>query len=659
MNCGSATTTASGGVVLVGTPNVGKSVIFGILTGQYVTVSNYPGTTVEVARGETSIQGKTITVTDTPGVNNLIPMSADECVTRDILLEGTPRTVIQICDAKNLKQALFITLQIAEMGLPSVMAINMWDEALERRIRIDLEKMTKILGVPIFSTVATHRKGTSALAAGVVSARPSVMKPSYDRPIEEAVRQLTPLLPVEASKRRSVALMLLAGDDTIFDWLRDRSAAIETDAIEGIITETQAKYSRPLGYVINEARQKAAEKIFAEVVVSERSRPSGFAEILGRWSTHPVGGIPILLASLVFMWYVVGVIGAGDAVDFMENTLFAEYLLPALTSALEWLSLPEGIMDLLVGPFGVISMGLTYGLAIVFPVVIFFFICFGLLEDSGYLPRLAIMSDRIFKVMGLNGKAVLPMVLGLGCGTMATMTTRILETKRERIIVTLLLALGVPCSAQLAVIMGLVNPLTAAGMIWFGVMLGVILMVGFAASRVLPGKRPDFLLEIPPMRIPKLGNILYKTFARLQWYLKEALPLFVLATAMLFISDRIVIGDTSILGWTERIAAPVVVGLLGLPAAAAACFILGFLRRDYGAAGLFAMWENGLLNRNQVVVSLVVVTLFIPCVAQFMVMVKERGMKGALLITGFVVTFAVAVGAALNLFFNVTGIMLS
>ncbi|OHB74464.1 MAG: hypothetical protein A2Z34_08325 [Planctomycetes bacterium RBG_16_59_8] len=495
------------------------------------------------------------------------------------------------------------------------------------------------------------------MLAALPAAVPSRFAATYDRPIEAAIERLSALLPVE--KKRFVALTLLAGDTTIVEWLRGQNAVLDTAAIERILEETQRAYSRPLGYVINEARQKIAERIASAAMTVEKSRPSGMGETVGRWATHPVGGVPILLGVLALMWYVVGVIGAGDAVDFMENTLFNGYLLPWLTAALEEISLPEGIMDLLVGGFGVVSMGLTYAVAIVLPIVAFFFIFFGLLEDSGYLPRLAIMSDRIFKIMGLNGKAVLPMVLGLGCGTMATMTTRILETKRERVLVTLLLALGVPCSAQLGVIMGMVNPLTGAGLIWLGIMLGVILLVGFAAARLLPGERSDFILEIPPMRIPKISNILYKTMARLQWYLKEALPLFLLATAILFIADRLPIGDTSLLGVIERAASPVVEGILGLPQQAAHCFLIGFLRRDYGAAGLFDLWKHGQLNQNQVLISLVVITLFIPCVAQFMVMVKERGMKTALLTTAFVTLFAIAVGAGLNLFFKVTGIVLT
>jgi ferrous iron transport protein B len=289
-------------------------------------------------------------------------------------------------------------------------------------------------------------------------------------------------------------------------------------------------------------------------------------------------------------------------------------------------------------------MALTYAIAIVLPIVGFFFIAFGLLEDSGYLPRLAVMVNRVFKIMGLNGKAVLPMILGLGCDTMATLTTRILETKKERILVTLLLALGVPCSAQLGVILGLVAGLSGlATSIWLGTLLAVMLLVGYLAAKVIPGEPSDFVLELPPIRVPQLANILVKTLARVQWYLKEAVPLFMLGTFILFISHKV-----GALAYIQALTDPIVVNFLGLPSRAAEAFVIGFLRRDYGAAGLFMLAKEGLLDPIQIVVSLTVMTLFVPCIANFFMMVKERGMKTALYMTAFIFPFAFGVGGALN-----------
>jgi ferrous iron transport protein B len=292
-------------------------------------------------------------------------------------------------------------------------------------------------------------------------------------------------------------------------------------------------------------------------------------------------------------------------------------------------------------------MALTYAFAIVFPIVGAFFLAFGLLEDSGYLPRLAIMVNRVFRVMGLNGKAVLPMILGLGCDTMATLTARILDTKRERVIVTLLLALGIPCSAQLGVILGMLGgtnmPLKAA-LIWLGVVVLVIFKVGFLASKVIPGTGSDFILEVPPVRLPQVGNIAVKTLARIEWYIREAVPLFVLGTLFLFGLNAL-----NMLQGIERLASPVVQNWLGLPAKATEAFVIGFLRRDYGVAGLFSLAKDGGLDSVQIVVSLVTITLFVPCIANFFVIIKERGIWTAIAISAFIVPYAFLIGGLVNI----------
>jgi ferrous iron transport protein B len=276
-----------------------------------------------------------------------------------------------------------------------------------------------------------------------------------------------------------------------------------------------------------------------------------------------------------------------------------------------------------------------------------------MLEDSGYLPRLAVMVDRIFKAMGLNGKAVLPMILGLGCGTMAVLTSRILDTKRERVIVTLLLALGVPCSAQLGVVLGMLGapgvPFAALA-IWVGVVLSVIFTVGYLAGKLMPGKKTDFILEVPPTRLPQLENIAVKTLARIEWYIKEAVPLFIIGTVVLFIADKL-----NLLVGIQKLAAPLVQGFLGLPPRATEAFIVGFLRRDYGVAGLYQMSKAGQLSTVQMIVGLVTITLFIPCLANFLVIIKERGIKMGMAMLAFIVPFAFLIGGILNWVLRTTG----
>jgi ferrous iron transport protein B len=281
---------------------------------------------------------------------------------------------------------------------------------------------------------------------------------------------------------------------------------------------------------------------------------------------------------------------------------------------------------------------------LILPIVSTFFLAFGVMEDSGYLPRLTVLSNRLFRMMGLNGKAVMPMVLGLGCVTMATLTTRIMSSKRDRLLVILLLALAVPCSAQLGVVMGLLAGVSfGATVIWGTVVLLVLLAVGWLAARLIPGKRSELLIELPPLRWPVWSNVLTKTLARLEWYLKEVLPLFLIGTAVMFVLDR-----TGLLAWMTSAAEPFVSGWLGLPAEASAAFLQGFLRRDFGATGLFVMESQGMLSPLQVVVAMVTVTLFIPCVASVFVIAKERGWRTSFGMLFLIMPLAFVVGGLLN-----------
>jgi ferrous iron transport protein B len=632
-------------VLLIGNPNVGKSALFGLLTGRYVTVSNYPGTTVEVTYGNVMLNKMKSLVIDTPGVNSLVPMSEDEKVTRDMLLTDRAGVVVQVADTKNLRRGLLITLQLAEMGVPFILDLNMDDEAKSRGIVIDQVKLSRLLGIEVVKTVAIRRSGIDKLLKGIQHPRQSIVKLQYDEVIEGGVRDISALLPEAHISRRALALMVLAGDESLKGWLHANLQDHVVADIEKIRQEAQSAFNNSLGYLINQRRMKKSDEILAQVMSRhEAGKRSTIASNLGRWSMHPIYGLPILLVVLYLVYQFVGVLGAGTAVNFLEKTVFGEYLNPWSTKLVGFILPFQLARELLVGDYGLITMALTYSIAIVLPIVGFFFVAFGILEDSGYLPRLAVMVNKIFKIMGLNGKAVLPMILGLGCDTMATLTTRILETKKERMLVTLLLALGVPCSAQLGVVLGMVSGISGlATAIWIGTVVLVMLLVGYLAALVIPGEPSDFVLELPPIRVPQLMNILVKTLARVEWYLKEAVPLFILGTFILFVGHKL-----GALEYIQKLTDPLVVGLLGLPSKAAEAFVIGFLRRDYGAAGLFVMQKQGMLDPIQSVVSLVVITLFVPCIANFFMMVKEQGMKVALYMVAFIFPFAFAVGGALN-----------
>jgi ferrous iron transport protein B len=730
-------------VILVGNPNVGKSVIFRLLTGSYVMVSNFPGTTVEVSRGRINLGGVAYEIVDTPGVHSLVPQSEDERVTCEVLLEEKPDLVVQVADAKNLRRTLLLASQLVEFHIPMVLVLNMMDEAQERGIEIDTAGLSKLLSVPVVETVAIYSQGRRQLMQALQKAslptdplrdsRPrqhisSVLNGSGSIPGALAAewlslgdagfaRRLESTLGATAVERlenarrtyaeachRSLAKDVAASRNEFLDrtvdifkkkrqtrllaendsptsriWLGLLIAGLvffawnELGSLAGLATPYKWATRYLAAHLLTDSGSTSfistllftkassgrgefglalealhfmffiAPVIIPFGVLIVRSRR--FAQEIGILTRRASTGIPILICVLLLLFEFVGYTGAQTMVGFLEDIVFGRYLIPLLRGFM-----PAGFLqELIVGKYGLVSMGLTYAIAIVLPVVATFFIAFSLLEDSGYLPRLSILSDRVMRLMGLNGKATLPMVLGLGCCTMATITTRVLSSRKERLIATLLLALGIPCSAQLGVILGIASGFSpAATLTVIGVVVSQLFLVGFLSSKLIRGQRSEFIFEIPPIRVPQIRNIALKTGYRIHWYLKEALPLFLYGTGALFILDKVRVAGLSLLEWLQKGLAPVMIGLLHLPEQAASVFVLGFLRRDYGAAGLFQMARTGALSAQQVVVSLVVITLFVPCLASFLVIAKEQGMKRAAAITVFIIPFAIGVGTVLG-----------
>ncbi len=631
-----------GRIALVGNPNVGKSILFHRLTGQYVTVSNYPGTTVEVAQGAARAIAGAVVI-DTPGIVAFPPRSEDEAVTARVLLRDPLQSVLQVGDAKNLRRTLHLTVQLAEMRVPQALALNMMDEARARGLNPDCSRLAGLLGIPVACTVATSGAGMDSLIDAVKHAAISKVVLAYPPAIEEFLASAEPLLPEARISARALGLLWLAGDQQADAWLREKAPVENLSQLEALRAALTGRLEEPAYLVIQRVREAFVNRLAAEVMDVSRAAGPTFGMRLGHLTTHPVWGVPILAAILYGLYWFIGVFGAGTLVGLLENGLFGRVINPWVVEQVQRLIPLRFFSDLLVGEYGLWTMGATYAFALLLPVVITFFLAFGALEDSGYLPRMAVLTNRLFSLIGLNGQAVLPMVLGLGCVTMATMTTRILNSRRERLLVTILLALAVPCSAQLGVVMGMLAGVSfGAALIWGGVILAVLLLVGWLSARLMPGKRAPLVVELPPLRLPVAGNVLVKTAARLEWYIKEAVPLFMAGTLLLFVLDKL-----NLLPGLIHATEPVITGWLGLPPQAASAFLLGLIRRDFAATGLFHMQSHGLLSPLQVVVSIVTITLFIPCIASIFMIVKERGLRMAAGMVVFIFPFALLVGGLL------------
>jgi ferrous iron transport protein B len=481
----------------------------------------------------------------------------------------------------------------------------------------------------------------------------------YPEPIERAIASLeawlhglgeSNLLRQYSRSPRSLALLLLQKDPTLWQTLAKNPQ--QQQEVEILLTVAQNQLQYPVDLAIAETRQKQARDLEQITIQKTQAAAKTTKETLHRLTVNPITGFPILIAILYFGIYkFVGEFGAGELVDRIEG-FFEGQINPVVNQIVAQILPWQPLQDLIGNDYGIITLGIRYATAIVLPIVATYFLMFSLLEDSGYLPRMSLMLDRLFKSIGLSGRAVIPMFLGLGCDTMATMVTRTLETKRERLIATFLLSLAVPCAAQWGVILGLLAQKPAALMVWGGLIVGIFLIAGYLSAKLFPGESGAFYLEIPPLRLPKLRNILTKTWVRMKWYFWEILPLFIWASVFIWLGKLTGLFDLII-----KAIEPLAVAI-GMPATTSSVFLYGFFRRDYGAAGLFDMQQQGSLTGNQLVIAAIVLTLFLPCIAQLQIMIKERGLKTTFAMVAFIVPFAFFVGYCVNLGFNILGVSL-
>lgn len=649
-------------VLLIGSPNVGKSLTFNKLTGLTAMVSNYPGTTVDIDEGNFTYENRTVHVTDPPGLYDLNTITEEERVAKLLVLDERFDLMVHVVDAKNIEKSIDLTLQLIDAGKEVILVLNMMDELEKMGASVDAEGLSRELGIPIVLTSAAENKGLDELKHTIVnydSIENEILKGSktlldvdYGRSIEIAINEIKNNIsgkyPVS---KRYLAVSLLEGDEDSENLLKNNE---DYSNLSQVIEKQRAKFDKPVKYLTKLKLAEYAKYIKSNFTTIDNVNvldDESLGEKLSRIMIHPFYGLIILACVLYFgLFLIVGVFGAGILVDFFENVIFGQYINPAVTSVIvqyvPWVS----VQNLFVGEYGIVTLGLTYGFGIILPIVSLFFIVFSTLEDSGYLPRLALLVDNGFKRIGLSGRSVIPFVLAVGCGSMAAMVTRTLETKRERNIATMLMALTIPCSAQLGVILALLSQHPRSLWIWFGVILFNFVVIGYLAKRFVPGAQPSFFMELPPLRWPKLSHIAQKTWTRLVMYIKELIPIFILISVIIWALDLV-----GIFQWIISCISPVV-HAIGLPSSTSSSFVLGFFRRDFGAAGLMTIQSQ--LTGVQLLVASVTLTLFLPCVAQFMIMIKERGMKLAGLIAVMSIVLAFTMGFIVNVLLTAFNIVL-
>ena len=643
-------------VALAGNPNVGKSSVFNRLTGMGVETANYPGKTVEVQLAVTRLGDRQIGIIDLPGTYALGGVSEDQWVARQALLDGSPDTVVLVLDATNLARNLYLGLQILDLGLPLVIALNIVDQAEARGIRVDVERLGEILGSPVIPTVATRGIGLNAVMEAVVrrTAHPASLRARirYSEDVEAAIGKLEHALASRADRphnlpARAIAILLLEDDSEFTAWLAGapNGESLRRLREELALTLQDLRGEEP-ALLLSRERHGLAGLIATEVEHRERQRPL-LADRLWRLTTAPLTGLPILLLALAAIFTFLFVVGDWLSVGF--SALWTAYASPLIRWPFITILGDNALSRTLLWGF---DAGINAALAVGIPYVLTFYLLLALLEDSGYLNAVAFLTDRLMHKMGLHGRAMIPLVAGAGCNVPAILGTRVLGTMRERIIASTLVVLT-PCSARTAVILGAVS-LTAgwqAAVAIYAVTCAVALATGISLNRYLPGHGTGLVMEMFPFRWPSLVPILRKTWYRFHDFVVVATPI--------VLGGSLVLGglyETGLLWSLARPLRPIMEGWLGIPAVAGLTLIVAILRKELALQLLvtLAIAQYGgqasdlltFMRPDQIVVYALVNTLYVPCVATISILGRELGWRRALLISGFTVVLALLVGGA-------------
>jgi ferrous iron transport protein B len=624
---------------LAGNANVGKSATFNQLTGIDQDIGNWPGKTVERAEGLLQHRGLRIRVIDLPGIYSITALSTEEQVSREFIAHDHPDVVVNVLDASALERNLFFTLQLSELESPMILAINQMDLAAQKRIHIDIRKLSWLLGVPVIPTVAIRGKGIAELSDAIVSAIQNRPKPHiipYGKEVEDRIQRTMELLPAGAGgyPPRWTAIKLLEGDpDTVWEAKKQTPGAVA--AAQVYARELEKIHGEPAGTVLSGERYHAAERMVAEVmeIQTPGDQEITLTERIDRLALHPVLGYLLLILTIGGLLVWTFVIGAG----------MSEFITKFLAGIAPIQPLVKGSASAVL--FNGAWTGVVAALTLILPYVIPFYLFLALIEDSGFLTRFSVMLDRGMHKMGLHGKAIIPLVLGFGCTVPACLSCRIIESPKQKFLAAFLVTL-VPCSARTIVILGVV---AAFVNIWWALALYLfdfilIVILGRIAFRVLPGESVGMIMEMPDYHIPHLSGVLGQTWQRTKSLIWIVLPAYIIGSIVITAAYSV-----GLLEPINTLLSPITVLLLGLPLMTGVVFVFGIIRKEMTILALAALFGttvfSTIMTPAQLIVFALVTMLYVPCISTIMALAHEFGWRRALSITALETALAVGIGA--------------
>lgn len=634
-------------IALVGNPNVGKSVLFNRITGVGVISSNYPGTTVEIFEGKVTCKGKMIEVIDLPGTYSLSGASKDEEVTLRFLAEKGADCVIVVADATRMEQSLVLIFQLIELGFQLVVALNFMDIA-SQRFEIDIDRLSEELDLPIVPTVAVTGEGVEELCDIVLleALPPPDFRVPYDSHIEDILDDLTPLAERESIEfpARGALLKLLEGNLFFTDQFSENTKVRARE----LAARFKEEHEETIDVHIGRDRYGEAGKIKSQVL-SRIENPPTIKDKISRFTLRPATGLPLLIIILVGIF--LSVIYVGGALE--------ELILDAYNALVG--NFFQDLADFIGGKAGQaiaegINLSIQAILAIVIPYILIFYLILGMLEDSGYLPRVVVMLDGVMHKIGLHGRAIIPMIVGLGCNVPAILATRVIESRRERLIIAVITVVAIPCSAQTVIIIGTVGNYAGIGyaLAIYLILFALVLILGRLMNKYMRFEPTSLAIQLPDLTVPRARNVLYKTGIRVSEFFIIAFPL--------LLAGSIVLEFLMVYGVLDGLVEPLswlTVGLLGLPAVTIVALLFGVLRKEMALQLLVVLFGTTnlalVLSPEQMFVFAIVMATFMPCIAAFAVLRSEFGLRDAGLISLGSITIALALGTLFNFIFQVFG----
>lgn len=630
-------------IAFIGNPSVGKSVFFSRLTGVGVEVSNYPGTTVALKRGIVKARGKTIEVVDLPGIYSLGTTNEDEKVTKRFLIEDRPDIIVNVLDASRLERNLYLTLQLLELDIPMVIALNQVDLAADLGILVDADGLSELLGLPVVPTVATRGIGLDDVMLVALAERGKTQehhRVGYSQLIRQALSSLDYAFPNVPPSVKTAALL----DDAEFVEL----CCMPPEANALLSSARRLRQNLEMEHGIS-VPETVARDLYGEAgyivdsVVSRFEPKKSLREKIDAILTSPNFGIAVLISALLLTFLLVFRVGG-----FLETWIVDEVFEPYVIQPAEAVT---SDMPPILGNLIVYSLrGVEAGFAIAIPYIAVFYAILSIFEDSGYLTRAAFLLDNLAHKLGLHGRAVIPLVLGFGCNVPAIMAVHALGTRREKRIASVLISL-VPCSARTVIILGLVG--TFVGF-WPAVSIYVLEMFiivsqGWILGRSLPGQRSGFIMEMTPLRKPELKSTIKKTWMKSREFVYIAFPLLLIGSAFLGVVDAL-----GLLSIFQDFVEPISVGLLGLPSFVVTALVFGILRKEMALQILAVLAGTAnfaaILTPVQMYQFAVITTIYIPCVATIAVLKHELGTKDTALIVSFTTLLALGMGILIRVF---------